>query len=172
MALTGREERGGEAVKHVNGVVWSLAPAVWHSSELAGARGKSPRPRAPFVPGLGYVKGGGRGKISRILGTCPFIRAPAASRCDNGGGHCGLGPGRFRNENGNSACSGWDKQIPLLAACKAVQPLASQTPSCLGCCHRVVPPPPNCHLQPPSRQFPFSSSAKMVLCQNGSLAHS
>lgn len=62
-ALAVRESAEGEgAVKNVNDAVWSSAPAVWHSPELAGAGGRSPRPRAPFVPALGFVKGGGRGK--------------------------------------------------------------------------------------------------------------
>lgn len=104
-----REKEGsgggsGEAVKNVNGAAWSMAPAVWHSPELARARGGSPRPRAPFVPGLGYVKGGGRGKNPWNLSI--HRSPPAASRCENGGGRCGLWPGRFRNKNCSSACSG------------------------------------------------------------------
>lgn len=58
----GESAEGGGAVKNVNGAAWSSAPAVWRSPELAGAGGRSPGPRAPFVPALRFVKGGGRGK--------------------------------------------------------------------------------------------------------------
>ena len=74
---------GREAVKNVDGAIWGAAPAVWHSPELARARRRSPRPRAPFVPGLGYVKAGGRGKNS---GNLSIHGAPAASRCEMGEG--------------------------------------------------------------------------------------
>ena len=66
--------------------------------------GRSPRPRAPFVPGLGYVKAGGRGKNS---GNLSIHGAPAASRCEMGEGvadSSGLEGLEMRIYN--SACSG------------------------------------------------------------------
>lgn len=89
----GKEESanaGGEAVKNVNGAVWGMAPAVWHSPELARAQGGSPRPRAPFVLVLGYVKGGGRGKDLWNLSIHWSPLLPAGARMGEGDADSGL----------------------------------------------------------------------------------
>lgn len=153
---------GGRAVKNVNGAVWSLAPAVWHSPELAGARGRSPRPGAPFVPRLGFVKGGGRGKNSWNSSFHLEPLLPAGVRMGERVEDFGLESLEMRIAAQHAVL--FDKQIPWVPASKAVNLQDSQTPFRLECSHELVPRPPigfpNSHLRlSPNPCFPCSAKA-------------